>query len=156
MINSKINKEQFILDIKKDLNITSYEEIRKQDEIKQQKFKEKYGENIDEFSDLENIFYNSFKNTIMNNHEDNNKNNIYIACKISKTEAKQGCNKQISFKQINFLKESNNLKTEFKKIQVKIPSGIQRNQSLLIRGEGNYNPKIDKERGNLYIKIDIK
>ena len=78
-----------------------------------------------------------------------NENNIFLTCKISKQEALNGCNKKIKFKQIceNGKKEQNTL-------DIKIPKGIQNNQSIVYYNQGNYIKEYDK-MSNIIIKIDI-
>ena len=80
----------------------------------------------------------------------NDKNNIFIKCKISKQEALKGCNKKIKFKQI-----CENGKKEKNMINLKIPKGIQNNQSIILYNQGNYIKEKDKI-SNIIVNVKIQ
>ena len=121
------------------------EEYRKQ---YNKKFNIEENVNFDIAPDIIDIF-KAFFGTQPNNIY-NNENNIFINCKLNKTEAKNGCKKIIKYK----LKEKNNKQT-FKKIEVKIPSDIKEEQKIIIHGCGNYIKEKDKY-SDLVINILVK
>lgn len=85
-----------------------------------------------DFGDLGDIFKSFFENA-KENFDMNDKDNIYLKCKISKDKALEGCMKKIKYKQIN----QKGIK-EIKKIDLKIPSNIKDSQSIVLHNEGNY------------------
>ena len=80
----------------------------------------------------------------------NDKNNIFLKCQISKKEALTGCTKKIKFLQV-----SENGKAKTTEMDVKIPKGIQKGQSIVYYNQGNYIKELNK-RGNIIIGIEIK
>lgn len=102
-----------------------------------------------EFADFEKVFEKSFNKDIKN-IDLNNKNNIFLKCKISEQEALNGCTKKIKY---NYLREDG--KKENNIINVKIPKGIQKGQSIIYYDQGNYIKEINK-RSNIIIEIQIK
>lgn len=80
----------------------------------------------------------------------NDKDNIYVKCKISRKEARTGCTRTVKISRIN---ESGS--TANNVIEVRIPAGIENGQQLILPWEGNYlqNKNI---RSNLVIKIIVK
>lgn len=79
-----------------------------------------------------------------------NENNIYVECKINKKEAVTGCTKKITIKRIN-----NNRNKSKLKVHIRIPEGIQNNQNIVLRSQGNYSKEIQKY-ADLIIKVKIK
>ncbi len=80
----------------------------------------------------------------------NNPNNIFLKCQISKQEALDGCTKQVKYKQTDENeKENKNI------IDVKIPKGIQKGQSIIYYNQGNYIKELET-RSNIIIEIEIK
>lgn len=141
----KIDKEKFIKDIEKDLGIKKYEEqVNTNDD-----FKKKI--NDSNFEDLGDFFKEIFEK---NQGYQSNVLDIEGTCKISKEEAKKGCEREIKIKRNFFDKKENKLKNKKVKIRVKIPKEIKQGQSILIYGEGNEHKKLNK--GNLLVKIVIK
>ena len=102
-----------------------------------------------EFADFEKVFEENF-NMDVKNVDLNDKNNVFLKCKISEQEALDGCTKKIKY---NYICE--NGKKENNIINVKIPKGIQKGQSIIVYGDGNYIKKLDK-RSNIIIKVEIK
>ena len=80
----------------------------------------------------------------------NDKNNVFIVCRITKQEALSGGIKKIKYNQI-----CENGKKEKNIIDVKIPKGIQNNQKIIIYNNGNY-VKNENKMSHLIIKIEIK
>ena len=80
----------------------------------------------------------------------NDKNNIFLKCQISKQEALNGCTKKIKFMQI-----CENGKAKQSEMDVKIPKGIQKGQSIVYYNQGNYIKELEK-RSNIIIRIEIK
>lgn len=104
-------------------------------------------------SKLDNSFIKDLDFTdIMKQHQTetdiNDRDNIYVKCKISRKEARTGCTKSIKISRIN-----TNGNKEKNIIQVKIPSQIENEQHIVIRGEGNY---INNRYSNLIIKVILK
>ena len=60
-----------------------------------------------------------------------------------------GCTKKIKY---NYIREDG--KKENNIINVKIPKGIQKGQSIIFYGDGNYIKELDK-RSNIIIKVEI-
>ena len=77
-------------------------------------------------------------------------NDIFLKCQISEQEAINGCTKKIKFMQI-----CENGKTEPTEMDVKIPKGIQKGQSIILYNQGNYIKEL-KKRSNMIIEIQIK
>jgi hypothetical protein len=102
-----------------------------------------------DFGDIEEIF-KAFGKKDLTEADINDKNNIFLECKISKEEAVNGCNKDVEYKTI----EQNGEKRK-NKIKVNIPKNIQDESNIILRGEGNYIREQDK-RSNLVIKVKIK
>ena len=98
------------------------------------------------FSDFGEIFEKNFKKNI----DLNDKNNVFFKCKILEEEALNGCTKKINY---NYIREDG--KKENNIINVKIPKGIQKGQSIIFYGDGNYIKELDK-RSNIIIKVEIK
>ena len=120
------------------------------------KYREQLNSNIDnfintgkEFSNfdikvLEKIFNKDTKDGDLND-----KNNVFLKCKISKEEALNGCTKKVTYKQIDENGEKNkNI------LDVKIPKGIQKGQSIIYYDQGNYIKELNK-RSNIIIEIEI-
>ena len=129
----KIDKEKFIKDIEKDLGIKKYEEqVNTNDD-----FKKKI--NDSNFEDLGDFFKEIFEK---NQGYQSNVLDIEGTCKISKEEAKKGCEREIKIKRNFFDKKENKLKNKKVKIRVKIPKEIKQGQSILIYGEGNEDKKL--------------
>ncbi len=102
-----------------------------------------------EFADFEKVFEENF-NIVKKDVDLNDKNNIFLKCKISEQEALNGCTKEIKYKQIcEDGKKENNI------INVKIPKGIQKGQSIILYNNGNYVTE-KNQMGNVIIKIEIK
>lgn len=80
----------------------------------------------------------------------NDKNNIFLKCKISEQEAINGCNKKIKFIQI-----CENGKKKATEIDVKIPKGIKKDSSIILYNQGNYIKELNK-KSNIIIGIEIK
>jgi hypothetical protein len=102
-----------------------------------------------DFGDIEEIF-KAFGKKDLTETDINDKNNIFLKCKISKEESVNGCNKEIEYKVI----EQNGEKRK-NKIKVNIPKNIQDESNIILRGAGNYIKNQDK-RSNLVIKVKIK
>lgn len=100
-----------------------------------------------EDKDIGDIFKSFFENT-KENLDMNDKDNIYLKCKISKEEALGGCMKEIKYKQIN-----QKGKKEIRKFDLKIPSNIKDGQSILVHNEGNY---IKEKDGMSHLVAEIK
>ena len=120
------------------------------------KYREQLASNMDSFintekelADFGKVFEENLKKDIKN-IDLNDKNNIFLKCKISEKEALDGCTKKIKY---NYICE--NGKKENNIINVKIPKGIQKDQSIILYGDGNYIKELDK-RSNIIIKVEIK
>ena len=123
---------------------------------KSKKYREQLASNMNSFintekelADFEEVFEENFKKDIKN-IDLNDKNNVFLKCKISEQEALDGCTKKIKY---NCIREDG--KKENNIINVKIPKGIQKDQSIVIYGDGNYIKELDK-RSNIIIKVEIK
>ena len=106
--------------------------------------------NSNNFDDLGEIFSDFFTENNLSTKEINDKNNIFLKCKISKEDALNGTIKNIEYKSINQKGEKIT-----NKINLKIPSNIKNGQSIILRDCGNYIKEQD-ERSNLVINIIIK
>ena len=102
-----------------------------------------------EFADFEKVFEENF-NMDVKNVDLNDKNNVFLKCKISEQEALDGCTKKIKY---NYIREDGEKENNI--INVKIPKGIQKNQSIILYGDGNYIKELDK-RSNIIVKVEIK
>ena len=102
-----------------------------------------------EFADFEKVFEENF-NIDKKDAYLNEKNNIFLKCKISKQEALNGCIKKIKYKQI-----CEDGKKRLNIINLKIPNIIQNNQSIILYNNGNY-VKEKNQMSNVIIKIEIK
>ena len=80
----------------------------------------------------------------------NDKNNIFLKCKISEQEAINGCTKKIKFIQV-----CENGKKKTTEMDVKIPKGIKKDSSIIFYDQGNYIKELNK-RSNIIIRIEIK
>lgn len=143
----KINKEKFVKDIEEYLGVKKYEDLKKE-EAKSRKL------NFDESDkeDLGKIFAEFFKNT--NKKYEPSILDIERICKITKGEAKNGCEKELVLKRKFFDKEEKCLKSKKVTIKFRVPKGIEDGQKLVLRGEGNEDEKLN--RGNLFIRIVVK
>lgn len=104
-------------------------------------------------SKLDNSFIQDLDFTdIMKQHQTetdiNNKDNIYVECKVRKEEVTNGCTKPIKISRIN---DKGNREKNI--IQVKIPSNIENGQHIIIRENGNY---INNRYSDLVIKVILK
>lgn len=97
--------------------------------------------------DLGEIFIDFFENY---KPDSENENNVYVKCKLTKEEIKNGCTKNIRYK---FLDEKGNKKS--KSISIKIPKQIPTKQKIVITECGNYVPK-DRKFSNLVITVETK
>lgn len=121
-----------------------------------EKYREKYNEKssteknvkfeID--TDISNIFKAFFKTQLGHNYND--KNNIFINCKLNQYELKNGCKKTIKYK---FKNKANKKIT--KKLEVKIPKDIKEEQKIIIHESGNYIKEKNKY-SDLVINILVK
>ena len=102
-----------------------------------------------EFDCLGKIFEEEFKKNAKKVNI-NDKNNIFLKCLITDQEALNGCIKKIKYNPI----DENGKKNE-NTLDVKIPKGIQNNQSIVYYNEGNYIKEL-KTRSNIIIEIEIK
>lgn len=127
-----INKEKFVEDIKRKLNVKSFRELA----------------SYTDFQDLEKISKKSFFKEV--NH--NNPNNIYVMCKLNKKEMERGCTKIIRYSITRFCKQTNKEKRENRKIKVKVPRNIKDDQQILIKEAGNQTRQ-NMQLGDLIIKI---
>lgn len=144
----KIDKEKFIKDIEDDLGVKKYDLQKINSENKDEiKFTNDY-----DFKDLGKIFKDIFDK--LQNEYETGKLDIKTTCKISKEEAKNGCNKEIKIKRKVFDNGKDKLKNKKVKIDVRIPKEIREGQAILMYGEGDKNEKL--KRGNLYVEIIIK
>lgn len=135
---TKIDKEKFIKDIKKDLG------------IKERNCEKDYKpETFEEFEGLDKIFEKFFKNNDSNERKKdlNNPNNIQIDYNVKKR------NTEIEHKKIFKYKRNNNGVTEKRKIELTIPAHITNGQMILVRDEGNRTSNL---LGHLIIKINVK
>lgn len=73
-------------------------------------------------------FFDKFKN-----YDYNDKNNVFINCKLKQEELKNGCTKIIKYKYM----DKNNKKI-LQKLEVKIPKNIKERQKIVIHNCGNY------------------
>ncbi len=97
-----------------------------------------FGEIFDEFFKLHNKL----------NYDD--KNNVFIKCKLTKENLKNGCTKIIKYKSID-----KNNKRISKKIEVKFPKQLSVGQKVIIAGCGNYI-KENNAYSNLVITVEGK
>ncbi len=104
-------------------------------------------------SKLDNSFIKDLDFTdIMKQHQTetdiNDKDNIYVKCKISRKEARTGCTRTVKISRIN---ESGD--KEHNIIQVKIPPEIENEQYIILKCEGNY---VNNRYSDLIIKVIIR
>lgn len=99
-------------------------------------------------SSLGEIFEDFFKNRNKVDLED--KNNIFLKYKISKSEALNGCEKEIKYKYLN---EEN--KKDNKKIKIKFPKDIKDGQNIVIYQSGNYIKDLNKY-SDVVITLNVK
>ena len=123
---------------------------------KSKKYREQLASNMNSFintekelADFGKVFEENFKKDIKNIDLDD-KNNVFLKCKISEKEALDGCTKKIKY---NYIREDGEKENNI--INVKIPKGIQKNQSIILYGDGNYIKELYK-RSNIIIKVEIK
>ena len=83
-------------------------------------------------------------------HNYNDKNNVFINCKLNQYELKNGCKKIIKYK---FRNKANKKIT--KKLEVKIPKDIKEEQKIIIHESGNYIKEKNKY-SDLVINILVK
>ena len=136
----KIDKEKFINDIKKDLNIKPYY------------VKEDMENNNFDFSGLEEVFKTYFE--CKNRDYKVTPNDIYISYKINKKEADEGCTKKLKLKRKKWDNQVKKIITRTDTIKITIPKGIQDNQSIIIYGEGNQDRTLNN--GNIILNIERK
>ena len=138
-ILDKIDKEKFIDDIKKDLNIKHFY------------VKENMENNNFDFSGLEEVFKTYFE---CKNHDYKvTPNDIYILYKINKKEAEEGCVKKLKIKRKKWDNKAKRIVTRKDTIKITIPKGIQDSQSIIIYGEGNQDKTSNS--GNLILNIKV-
>lgn len=82
--------------------------------------------------------------------EIDDKNNIFLKCKISKEEALNGCRKKIEYQLVN-----ENGKKEKNKILLDIPNNIKEGSRILLQNCGNYMMEKDVY-SHLVVEIKIK
>lgn len=97
--------------------------------------------------DLGEMFIDFFENY---KPDSENENNVYVKCKLTKEEIKNGCTKNIKYK---VLDEKGKKKS--KSISIKIPKQISTEQKIVITECGNYVPK-DRKFSNLVITVETK
>ena len=116
------------------------------------KYREQLASNINSFINSEKELADLEKNFNMNEKDIdlNDKNNIFLKCLVTHQEALNGCTKKIKY---NYICEDGKKKNNI--INVKIPKEIQKGQSIVIYGNGNYIKELDK-RSNIIIKIEIE
>ena len=83
----------------------------------------------------------------LENHDFDDKNNVFINYKFTQDELKNGCKKKIKFK----IKEKND-KVITKSLELKIPENIKEGQKIIIYECGNYIKETNKY-SNLVINI---
>lgn len=102
---------------------------------------------VDMDIDLGKLFNDFFENHKLDAESENN---VYVKCKLTKEEIKNGCTKNIKYK---FLDEKGNKKST--SISVNIPKQISSGQKIVISASGNYVPK-DRIFSNLVITVETK
>lgn len=134
---NKINKEKFINDIKKDLNIKPYY------------VKENMENTNFDFSGLEEVFETYFG---CKNHDYKvTPNDICISYKINAKEAEEGCVKKLKIKRKKWDNKAKKILTRKDTIKITIPKGIQDSHSIIIYGEGNQDRTSNS--GNIILNI---
>lgn len=121
-----------------------------------EKYREQYNEKLTNKknvkfeidNDIGDIFKKFFGTS--EKHNFNDKNNVFIKCKLNPNELKNGCTKNIKYK----FRDKNN-RNIIKRIEVKIPKNIQEGQKIIIYGCGNYI-KERNQYSNLVINIVMK
>lgn len=121
-----------------------------------EKYREQYNEKLTNEknvkfkidNDIGDIFKEFFGTS--EKHNFNDKNNVFIKCKLNLNELKNGCTKNIKYK----FRDKNN-RNIIKRIEVKIPKNIQEGQKIIIHGCGNYI-KERNQYSNLVINIVMK
>lgn len=104
-------------------------------------------------SKLDNSFIQDIDFTnIMKQHQTetdiNNKDNIYVKCKISRKDSITGCTRTVKISRIN---ENGSIANNI--IEVRIPSGIENGQHIILKCAGNY---VNNRYSDLIIKVIIR
>ena len=143
----RVDKEKFVKDIEEDLGVKKYEDKIKAEE-KSENNNKFYDNNLEDLGESLSEFFKNLNKSYKSSDLD-----IERICKITKEEAKAGCEKEIKIKRKVFDKKEKKLKTKKVTIKTRIPK-IEDGQKLVLHGAGNEDQNLN--RGNLFIRIVVK